>query len=251
MNFRTPFCFRKGECVKKIISIFWVLLLSVSFYACVEPETAERQSIEYTKYDTLIQLLEENNFDGARNEISLLEETAYQAQVKDGVLEEILLSADNCNEYFEVIETTEWCENDLGGVTGFVIHVCIALKPEYVQRVVADKTSADFQWQATCSTKNCDIDLENRIIHIENVFQSNSTTFGEPAVYTGTVSFQPAFLSDERFSENAVIAKIGEIILIGEYSYQNEMKSVCYDYDDTNIIEACGTLVLTGGTDEE
>ena len=203
-------------------------------------------SVDYTKYESLIEMLEAHDFEGARDEIAMLEEAAYQAGLSAGTCEEITISAANWDQYFEVAEITEWCQNDIGETTGFVTHVCIVLKPDYAQRIVMDRSALRFQWQATCSTKNCDVDLENKIINIENVFQSNSTTFGDPEEYTGMVAYQSAYLTDSRFVDCAVVAKIGESILIGEYSYQGEMKPVCYDYDNTTIIDASGTLVLSG-----
>ena len=234
--------------MKRTVALLLAVLLSATLCGCSRQQDSDdpETSIDYTKYETLIQMLEAHDFDGARDEIAMLEESVYQAELSTGTYEEIVISAENWDQYFKVAEITEWCQNDMGETTGFVTHVCIALKPDYAQRIVTDRSAFSFQWQATCSTKNCDVDLENKIINMENVFQSNSTTFGDSAQYTGTAAYQSAYLTDSRFADHAVVAKIGEIILIGEYSYQGEMKPVCYDYDDTTIIDASGTLVLSG-----
>jgi len=232
--------------MKRLFLLISIFLLIFSFSACngaqEELELLQAEHAKYVPYEELINALDEKNFEKVDALISGYKSTAYVEQLNNGEVQEITINKDNWSEYFEIKEITQWHEDDLGKTTGFVTSVCVILSDEYAERIVAEKTDVSFGWKATCSVKNCDVDLDNRKVSYENLFKSNSTTFGDPEVLKGTVSFDGTVL--EEFDEDAVAAKIGEIVIVGEYSLQGVEKPVCFDYDDTAITQAKGVLTI-------
>ena len=234
--------------MKKILISILILICILSLAACSNTqEEMERLQTEYERfvpYVELIESIENNDFSKAFAILEGCRLSTYHSTVESGEIEEIVIDSSNYQEYFQVEKITEWQTNDMGETEGFITHVCIVLADEYASRIVQEQTSVNFQWQATCSVKNCTVDLDNRIIHYENLFKSNSTTFGEPENLRGTVSFDGTAVSPEIFGETYVAAEIGEIVIVGEYSLAGELKPVCFDYDAVTISEAKGVLTV-------
>lgn len=210
-----------------------------------EIEALEARLAEYAQYDELIGYIENDEFEKAQALLEAYEMQHCNEQVRDGTLLTIEINSDNWSDYFEITELTVWQENDLGETTGFLTHVCLVLREEYAGRVIAEESSVDFGWQALCSVKNCSVDLENRMVSIENVFGSNATTFGETETIDGTLSFDGQYLTETGLIGHCVVGKIGEILVIGEYNSNGEMKPVCFDYENVTITQARGLLKLT------
>ena len=224
-------------------------MILLSFVACDnEQEELEQLKTEYSRFDPyvdLIDALEAGDYTTAESIIDGYQSAAYNSHILDGSIQEISIDNSNWAEFFELAEITQWTKNDFEETTGFVTHVCVVLKDEYIDSIDLNRSVVSFGWESQCSVKNCDVDLENQIVTYENVFKSNSTTFGDPEVLTGTVSFEGKLLSGEEYNNNAVVAKIGEIVIVGEYSFDGQMKPVCFDYDNTTIVNAEGLLTLT------
>ena len=217
------------------------------FTACDNSEEElELLRTEYAKYDPYEELVDALAAEDYAKVDALID--GYKAASRNddlmsSALQEIVITADNWSDYFTIEEITEWTENDMGEAEGFITHVCVVLKDKYADAVDDTQTDVSFKWQATCSVKNCDVDLDNRMVAFENVFKSNSTTFGDPEVLTDTVSFDGTFVSVGT-EDASVAAEISEIVIIGEYSLDGAMKPVCYDFDDTTIIDAEGILTI-------
>ena len=233
--------------MRKIIAILFALL-PLTFVGCddrqEEIDALQAALDTYTPYEDLISAVEQCDFEEAERIISGYEQKALNDAYLQGELKQITISMDNWSEYFEIRELTEWCNNDLGETTGFITHVCLCLKEPYVNAVVSDETTVDFGWQGTCSVKNCSVDTANRIVSIENIFSSGSTTFGEPEVLSGTLSYTGEAVNDSFLKDCHAVCKIGEIVIVGEYRLNEEMKPVCFDYEDVTVTSAQGYLVL-------
>lgn len=230
---------------------YLILCLSVLLFLFVgcddrqeEIDALEKRLEEYAQYDELIDYIDSDSFDKAEQLIEAYAMQHNNEQVQAGNKTPIQINAENYMEYFEIQELTEWCKDDMGEMTGFITHVCVVLRNEYAERLIMEESSVDFRWQAKCSVKNCSVDIVNQIVSIENVFGSQSTTFGDPEVLSGTVSFDGKYHQDAYLADQWVVAKIGEIVVIGEYSLDGEMKPVCFDYEDTDITQAQGVLML-------
>ena len=233
--------------MRKMLSILFAILL-LTFVGCdnrqEEIDALQAALDAYAPYEELVDAVEQGRFEDAAYIIDGYKQKALNDAYLQGELKQIAITGDNWFEYFEVRELTEWCTNDLGETTGFITHVCLCLKDSYVNAVVSDDTAVDFGWQGTCSVKNCTVDTANQIVSIENIFSSGSTTFGAPEVLTGTLSYDGNLLNDDFLKRHHAVCKIGEIIVIGEYRLNDEMKSVCFDYEDVTVTSAQGYLVL-------
>lgn len=228
------------------------VLLLVTALACLcgcddrqeEINALEARLGEYAQYDALIGHIENDEYEKAQGLLDAYEMQYHNEQVTAGNLIPVEIGIENASEYFEVVELTEWCRDDMGETTGFITHVCIALREEYFDKVIAEESLVDFAWQALCSVKNCSVDTVNCIVSIENIFSSGATTFGEPETLNGTFSFDGRYLAEECLTGQYVVGKIGEIVVIGEYSLDGEMKPVCFDYENVSITQAQGLLML-------
>lgn len=237
--------------MKKIFSFVFAFFLLLSVSGCNSQqdllEEMEQFKAEYAVYDQyaeLIDALEAKDFSRAQNILEAYEASDYNQQIADGQLQEIVITSDNWTEYFEVKKITQWLENDVGETTGFITHAFIVVKDEFVNRIYVDKSDIAFKWTAMCSVKNCDVDLVNRMVAFENLFKSNSTTFGEPEQLSGTVVFNMGEYNSEYLKEYGAAAEIAEIVIVGEYLLGAEMKPVCFDYDEITLTQAEGVLVL-------
>ena len=232
--------------MRKMFLIFTALLLLLSGCDDRQEEIDALQAAldAYAPYEELVDAVEQGRFEDAGRILDGYEQKALNDTYLQGEWKRISVTADNWSDFFEVRELTEWCVNDLGETTGFITHVCLCLKDAYVNSVVENETSVDFGWQGTCSVKNCSVDIANRIVSIENVFSSGSTTFGAPEVLSGTVSYDGEVLEDMFLNEHHAVCEIGEIVVVGEYRLNDEMKPVCFDYEDVTVISAQGYLVL-------
>ena len=233
--------------MRNMITIFLglLLLLLVGCDDRQEEIDALQATLDtYAPYEELINAIEQGQFDETERIIDGYKQRTLNDAYLQGELKQIAITADNWSDYFEMRELTEWCVNDLGETTGFITHVCLCLKDAYVDAVVSDGTSVDFGWQATCSVKNCTVDTVNRIVSIENIFSSGSTTFGAPEVLNGTLSYDGKVLNGAFLKGYHAVCKIGEIVAIGEYRLNDEMKSVCFDYENATVTSAQGYLVL-------
>lgn len=226
------------------------VLLAVLFILCgCEDRQAEIDALQaaldvYAPYRDLIDAVERGDFDEAERLLDGYRQRKVNDAYMNGELQRIAIDDSNWSDYFEIKELTEWTSNDLGETDGFITHVCLCLKDAYAEAVMVADTSVDFGWQSTCSVKNCTVDTANQIVSIENVFSSGSTTFGAPEVISGTLSYDGEMLADTFLRDYHGVCKIGEIVLIGEYRLNEEMKSVCFDYEDVTVTSAQGYLVL-------
>lgn len=234
--------------MKKIVLWLFTVLCLFSLSACdhskQELEQLRAENAKYQPYQPLVDAIERSDFDAAEDILGAMKMEQYSRSLESGALEEIVITADNWSEYFQIREITQWCQNDLGETTGFIGHVCIVVNDSYRDRVVAEQSKVSFGWEALCSVKNCEVDLENQLVAIENVFKSNATSFGESETLDGTVSFDGTYLTNSGFENEAVAAKIGEVVIIGEYTLDGALKPVCFDYDNTTIVQAEGILIL-------
>lgn len=237
--------------MKKISLFIFVLLQILMFTACTSQQELEDEmeqlKIEYAKYDQysdLVNALEAKNFVLAEKILAGYKASENNAQVSTGALQEIAITNDNWTEYFEIKKITEWTENDLGETTGFITHVFVTISDAYADRLDLNNSDAAFQWSALCSVKNCDVDLANRMVAYENVFKSNSTTFGDPERLSGTVALKRDTINRTHWEQYQAVAEIGEIVIVGEYLLGTEMKPVCFDYDEVTIVQAEGLLTL-------
>ena len=233
--------------MRKIISILFALLLLI-FVGCddrqEEIDALQAALDAYAPYDELISAVEQGDFEATERIINGYKQKSLNDAFLQGELKQVAIDDDNWFEYFEVRELTEWCINDLGETTGFITHVCLCLKDAYADAVVSEGTSVDFGWQGTCSVKNCSVDTANRMVSIENIFSSGSTTFGDPELLTGTLSYNGEQMHDAFLKDYHAVCKIGEIVIVGEYRLDDQMKPVCFDYEDVIITSAQGVLVL-------
>lgn len=233
--------------MRKLLCVI-VLMLLISMFGCEnrqeEIDAMQAALDAYAPYDALIASIEQGDFETADRLLDGYEQRSVNAEVLSGVRKQVDISSDNWNEYFEIRELTEWTVNDLGETTGFITHVCLCLKEDYAEQVVPDSTCVYFGWEALCSVKNCDVDTANRIVSVENVFSSGSTTFGAPEILSGTLSYNGEVFFDDFLKDSNAVCKIGEIVVIGEYRLDDAMKSVCFDYENVTITSAQGVLVL-------
>ena len=226
------------------------VLLAVLFILCgCEDRQAEIDALQaaldsYAPYAELVDAVEQGHFEDAERIVEGYKQKSLNDAYLQGALKQIPINEDNWSEYFEIRELTEWTSNDLGETDGFITHVCLCLKDAYAEAVKAADTSVDFGWQSTCSVKNCTVDAANQIVSIENVFSSGSTTFGEPEVLSGTLSYNGEVLNDAFLKAHHAVCKIVEIVVVGEYRLDEEMKPVCFDYEDVTVTSAQGYLVL-------
>ena len=234
--------------MRKSLVLLLSLCLIIIFTGCTDSrEELEQMKAEYEKYVPyfdLIDAIESENFTKAFELLEGYRAGAYYEQIHSGEIEEIVIEPSNWSEYFSVEKITEWQENEFGEAEGFITHITVVLSDDVASRIVEDRTNVDFQWQATCSVKNCTVDLDNRVVHYENIFQSQSTTFGEPELLCRTASFHGNPITPEIFGERFVATEIGEIIIVGEYLLNGESKPVCFDYDEISINDAQGVLTL-------
>ena len=235
--------------MRKVISILFLLSFICVFSACsASQDELEQLKTEYEKYIPyfeLINSIENGNFTEAFEILEGYQASAYYEHLQSGEIEEIIIDHSNWSDYFSVEKITEWQENQLGETEGFITHVCVVLSDEVAGRVLEEKTNIDFIWQAKCSVKNCTVDLDNRIVHYEDLFKSQSTTFGEPEILHGTARFNGKSLLQEKTDDQFVAAEIGETIIIGEYLLNGEAKPVCYDYEEIAIVDVQGILTLS------
>ncbi len=239
--------YKKGDDMKRLLLIYVGALLMLVCAGCAKDSAQTDVAVEtavYEKYDDLIAALENEDFSSAVEIVEALRLQHYTQEVTEGSVQEVQITAENWNQYFQLQEITQWLEDDLGNPVGFVTHVCLVLQEEYAEFVVAEHTQVEFSWQAVCSVKNCAVDLDNRIVSLENEFKSQTTTFGETETMSGTLSYAGTPIEKHWAKEAHLAAEIGEILIIGEYNLKGELKPVCYDYDDTEITSAQGLLVL-------
>lgn len=242
--------------MKRSLTALWGLCLVLLLSACGQrQDELEQVKAAYAKYDAyeaLVAALENEEFETAQNWLDAYRAAAENRRLEEGTIQKVTISAENWSEYFQIAELTEWCRNDMGEPTGFITHLCIVAAPEYAHRILPEQTELAFEWEALCSVKNCSVDLENQLLSFENVFQSGSTSFGDPEILSGTVAFSTKMETPSWAEGYCLIGEIGEIVIIGEYSLDGEMKPVCFDYDDTKIVQAEGLLtVLTGEQNEQ
>lgn len=244
------YIFILGDIMKQKVHLFFLLSLILCLSGCssnapsVETEQANTAEILYEKYADLLLQLESADYEAAHITVDLLEEQHYNQTLEQGEHTEVVLSPENFSDYFEICEITQWLPRDEDIRSGFVTRICIVLKDEYVSDIVWDRSKASFSWKADCSVKNCDVDYDNRLISIENVFKSASTSFGALEEISGVITMDPFMHTEEAYQGKCVVGKIGEVVLIGEYSFEGQMKPVCYAYDDTRITHAEGILVF-------
>lgn len=234
--------------MKKVLAFLFLICLMIYFSACdSSADELEQLKIEYSKYDQYEELVDAliiEDYDRVDDLIEGYKGQSVNSDLKNGTIKEIIIDEHNWSEYFVVEEITEWTENDIGEATGFITHVCIVMKDEYAKRYDSSRTNISFKWQAMCSVKNCDVVLDNRLVAFENVFKSNSTTFGDPELLSGTVDFDGEFEKNDYSENKSVASEIGEIVIVGEYSLNGQMKPVCFDFEDTTIIDSDGILTV-------
>ena len=199
---------KEGTQMKKVISLLLALVMCLSLCACSggndeisldEYKTIidqQKQTIsEYEstisnykeqqeKYADIFGELENGNYDSAINMIQQLQEEAKRAEYESMGIEEITITIDNWDQYFEYTPNGEvYITNSFGEIDVFNFTGGIKLKDEYIM-VENGGTSVSFEIVSDLEERSCTIDFESGSIEYGEV-----VSIAEERIDTYTTSF--------------------------------------------------------------
>lgn len=129
--------------------------LSPDFRAEQEQMTTDAEKL--AKYESLINLLEADDYDGA-----LADVTARIPVPPEPACTEVEINIDNWQEYLELKPIDIWDENDFGDTDTLRCVEALYVRPEFADKIVWDKTNLIIEFSIEHSFVECEIDFENK-----------------------------------------------------------------------------------------
>ena len=159
--------------MKKAIALVLVLVLCLALVACDNSEEMEK----YKKYETLINYLEEEEYQKAYTELLKLSMGGKSpTEATEKAKTTVQITMDNWQDYFEILPYKYLQYNDFGDVTWQSIGHALYLKDEYKDRLVNGIADISFKVGATIEYR--EFDSENRVfIEGGKVYSTRDTEF--------------------------------------------------------------------------
>lgn len=212
--------------MKKLFSL--ILAVMLMFAAVSAAYCSEEDSQLLEKYRSLINALEQRDFDSARAELDRYireSSTEYQS---------VAITSENWADYFDIAIEDHYDVDVFGNPVYFTVKGCIRLKDEYANRLVWNmENTAHFNVYTLDKPIQVIADFENK---------SYKITFEEPDSFekTSQVSALTRKSSDNEKTFAGYFSHSG-------MSYRNNNGDVIYYVDnflDYKILQAVGTIWL-------
>lgn len=139
----------KGNFMKKKKALFMLLIMciSLSFSACGKTEKNENNE-KYEKYDTLIDFMENGDYEQASEEFSRLVEDGKKENSSENSSqeneEEIEITMDNWQDYFEIRPCVSFHKNDFDEVDSIGMANGFGLKKEFEERIIDANVAVEY-----------------------------------------------------------------------------------------------------------
>lgn len=144
--------------MKKFLVAILVMLLCLSFTACGNDK--------YQEYDNLINYLEQGDYEAARAEIDTISAIAKSKEDANKTTEDIDITIDNWQDYFEIEERILNNKNDFGEITEVYKKYYLVLKDGY--ELAEQGTSIAIEYSYICEWR-----------YVEEDKQAGTLTVGE------------------------------------------------------------------------
>jgi hypothetical protein len=133
--------FKENESMKKLFAVLLTVLMGLSLVACGNSEELEK----YKKYETLINFMEEDDYESALGELIRLSEEDKMEKVEEGNVSTVEITTDNWQDYFEIKMVANEEFNDFDELDHFYPEYKICLKEDVAESVV--NAEVDFGYQ--------------------------------------------------------------------------------------------------------
>lgn len=161
--------------MKKTIALILGLVLCLSLVACGNNEELEK----YKKYETLINYLEEEDYQKAYIELLKISRGGEDATIpteEEKKVTTVEITPDNWQDYFEIRPFESVQYNDFGDLTYKSMGHALYLKEEYLPRVVNGGTDVSFKVGATKEYREYDTESKT-FVEGGKVYTTKDTEF--------------------------------------------------------------------------
>lgn len=121
--------------------------------------------------------------------------------------EEIELTTENWDTYFEFAEVPDFSENSFGEVDTFHLYYQFRLKEEYVERLKPDKSNVAIEVSYTYGDRYCNVDFENQSYELHKYeYTGESSKMGELSFHSDGGYYFADFGVNPQFNGNTVFS---------------------------------------------
>ncbi len=227
--------------MKKFVALFLVVVMCFLLTGCGSGGAVNGKCARCEKFDDLLDLLEDENYDGAIKEIENIEagkkDDADNAGENNGVADEneanpqsVEITLDNWEEYFELCVYTNFNENGFGEFEYANTYYSLASKENL--NVDCEKSDVTVEYTRTEEERPVTVDFENKKL----TYGKGTDTFvSEPDVVT-------MYNISSYVSEEYDRGRYGTYLVGG---YIDSLEDTSYYVTDIDVSRIQGTLYYT------